>query len=115
LHVPDITISVDEVLIRQAFSNLFQNAVEAMPEAGTLTIEASMDRELKIVIRDTGIGIPSAHLKKIFLPFFTTKDRGVGLGLALVHKIVLSHGGRIEAESREGEGTTFRVTLPARY
>jgi two-component system, NtrC family, sensor histidine kinase AtoS len=115
LHVADITISVDEVLIRQAFSNLFQNAVEAMPEAGTLTIEASMGRELKVVIRDTGIGIPFVQLKKIFLPFFTTKDRGVGLGLALVHKIVLSHGGRIEAESREGEGTTFRITLPARY
>ncbi len=114
LHVADITISVDEVLMRQAFTNLFQNAVEAMPETGTLTIEALMDRELKIMVRDTGIGIPFTHLKKIFLPFFTTKDRGVGLGLALVHKIILSHSGRIEATSREGEGTTFTVTLPAR-
>ncbi|HSQ77677.1 MAG TPA: ATP-binding protein [Nitrospirota bacterium] len=115
LHVDDITISVDEVLMRQAFTNLFQNAVEAMPEAGTLTIEALMDRDLKIAISDTGMGIPSGQIKKIFLPFFTTKDRGVGLGLALVHKIILSHGGRIEAESREGQGTKFTVTLPARY
>ena len=115
MHVDDITISVDEVLMRQAFTNLFQNAVEAMPEAGTLTIEALMDRDLKIAISDTGMGIPSGQIKKIFLPFFTTKDRGVGLGLALVHKIILSHGGRIEAESREGQGTKFTVTLPARY
>lgn len=78
MHVDDITISVDEVLMRQAFTNLFQNAVEAMPEAGTLTIEALMGRDLKIVIRDTGMGIPSGQLKKIFLPFFTTKDRGGG-------------------------------------
>ena len=115
MHVEDITISVDEVLMRQAFTNLVQNAVEAMPEAGTLTIEALMDRDLKIEIRDTGMGIPSGQLKKIFLPFFTTKDRGVGLGLALVHKIILSHGGRIEAKSREGQGTTFTVMLPARH
>ena len=115
LLVDDITVSVDEVLMRQAFTNLFQNAVEAMPEAGTLTIKALMDRDLKIVISDTGMGIPSGQIKKIFLPFFTTKDRGVGLGLALVHKIILSHGGRIEAESREGQGTKFTVTLPARY
>jgi PAS domain S-box-containing protein len=115
VKVDDMTISVDEVLMRQAFTNLFQNAVEAMPETGTLTVEALMDRELNIVIRDTGTGIPSTQLKRIFLPFFTTKDRGVGLGLALVHKIILSHGGRIEAQSREGEGSTFTITLPARY
>ena len=115
MHVDDVTISVDEVLMRQAFTNLFQNAVEAMPDAGTLTVEALTDRDLKIVIRDTGMGIPSGQLKKIFLPFFTTKDRGVGLGLALVHKTILSHGGRIEAESSEGQGTKFTVTLPARY
>jgi signal transduction histidine kinase len=102
------------VLMRQAFTNLFQNAVEAMPETGTLTIETRADRDLKIMIHDTGTGIPADQLKKIFLPFFTTKDRGVGLGLALVHKIILSHGGRIDAASGEEAGTTFTVTLSMR-
>ena len=110
--VDEMTISVDEVLMRQALTNLIQNAVEAMSEGGTLTVEAHAGKGVRILIRDTGIGIPSEQYKKIFLPFFTTKDRGVGLGLALVHKIVLSHGGRIELESKEGEGTMFRVILP---
>ncbi|MCK9418013.1 MAG: ATP-binding protein [Nitrospirae bacterium] len=112
LKLADAEVSVDEVLMRQAFSNLLQNAVEAMPDGGTLTIEAKTNRDLKIVVRDTGIGIPSDKLKKIFLPFFTLKDTGVGMGLALVHKIVTSHGGRIEVKSREGQGTEFVVTLP---
>ena len=119
--------------MRQAFTNLFQNAVEAMPEGGQLRVSARLARDegretrdegrgtktdksfVEISVSDTGTGITAEQLKKIFLPFFTTKDRGVGLGLALVHKIILSHGGRIEAESRDGQGTTFRVTLPARY
>jgi len=107
-------LSLDEVLMRQAFLNLFQNAIEAMPEGGTLVIEAQANRDVKILVRDTGTGIPLDHLKKIFLPFFTTKDRGVGLGLALVHKIILSHGGRIEVESSEGQGTAFTITMPTR-
>ncbi len=114
LRVDDAMMSVDEVLIRQAFTNLIQNAVEAMPDSGTITVETRLERDLRVVIHDTGTGIPSDQLKRIFLPFFTTKDRGVGLGLALVHKTVLSHGGRIEAESSEGRGTTFTVTLPLR-
>ena len=89
LKLADAEVTVDEVLMRQAFSNLLQNAVEAMPDGGTLTIEAMTNRDLKIVVRDTGTGIPSDKLKKIFLPFFTLKDTGVGMGLALVHKIVL--------------------------
>jgi two-component system sensor histidine kinase FlrB len=64
------------------------------------------------MVRDTGTGIPSDKLKKIFLPFYTLKDTGVGMGLALVHKIVTSHGGRVEVKSREGQGTEFVVTLP---
>jgi PAS domain S-box-containing protein len=112
VNVDAIEISVDEVLMRQAFSNLIQNAVEAMPGGGTITLDTTANREVKIIIHDTGMGIPADELKKIFLPFFTTKDRGVGLGLALVHKIILSHGGRIEAESTEGQGTAFAVTLP---
>jgi PAS domain S-box-containing protein len=112
--LPDIEVSVVEVLMRQAVSNLLQNAVEAMPDGGTLTIEAQTNRDLKIVVRDTGTGIPSDKLKKIFLPFFTLKDTGVGMGLALAHKIVTSHGGRIDVASTVGKGTVFSIILPQR-
>jgi PAS domain S-box-containing protein len=114
LNIADVEVSVDEVLMRQAFSNLLQNAVEAMPDGGTLTIEAQTNRDLKIAIRDTGNGIPSDKLKKIFLPFFTLKDTGVGMGLALVHKIITSHGGRVDVASTEGQGTVFSIMLPLR-
>lgn len=112
LSLDTISASVDEVLMRQALTNVLQNAVEAMSEGGILTVDASAGRDLNIIIRDTGTGIPANEINKIFLPFFTTKDKGVGLGLALVHKIILSHGGRIEAESAEGKGTVFTLTLP---
>jgi PAS domain S-box-containing protein len=114
LNIADVEVSVDEVLMRQAFSNLLQNAVEAMPDGGTLTIEAQTNRDLKIAIRDTGNGIPPDKLKKIFLPFFTLKDTGVGMGLALVHKIITSHGGRVDVASTEGQGTVFSIMLPLR-
>lgn len=105
--------SLDEGLMRQAFANLLQNAAEAMPDGGTLMVEARQnDREAVVRVRDTGVGIPADTVRKIFLPFFTTKDRGVGMGLALAHKIITSHGGRIEVESEEGKGTTFTVILP---
>jgi len=114
LKIVDAEVSLDEVLMRQAFSNLFQNAAEAMPDGGTLFIEARINQDLVIVVRDTGEGIPSDKLNKIFLPFFTLKDKGVGMGLALVHKIITTHGGRIEVESGEGQGATFHVMLPIR-
>ncbi len=107
-----ITVSCDEVLMRQALTNLLQNAIEAMPAGGTMTTEVKAGNYVTITVEDTGTGIPRDQLSRIFLPFFTTKDRGVGLGLALVHKIVLSHGGRIEVNSAEGKGATFTVTLP---
>ena len=112
LKLDDVETTIDEGLMKQAFVNLFQNAVEAIPGEGVITLEAGGGNKLTIIVRDTGTGIPRDKIKKIFLPFFTTKDRGVGLGLALAHKIILSHGGRIEAESTEGKGTAFTVTLP---
>ena len=112
VRIDAIEIFLDEVLMRQAFTNLFRNAIEAMPESGTLSVEAREGKNIALLVTDTGIGIPKDVLPKLFLPFFTTKDTGVGLGLALVHKIVLSHGGTIEVTSKEGEGTTFTVTLP---
>ena len=111
-------ISMDEVLMRQALSNLVQNAVEAMPNGGHLQIITTVvpsrggRRELELRVSDTGLGISSDRLDKIFLPFYTTKTNGTGLGLALVHKIILLHNGRIQVESQEGKGTTFRVHLP---
>lgn len=112
LMLDDCEVFLDEGLMRQAFCNIIQNAVEAMPGGGWLWIRANCGRDITIVVEDTGIGIPRERLKKIFLPFFTTKDKGTGLGLALAHKIILSHGGRIETESEEGKGTRFTIVLP---
>lgn len=117
LDMPEVM--ADELLIRQAFTNLIQNSIDAMPDGGRLDVSGryyaieGMDRTVEISIRDTGIGIAADKIERIFLPFFTTKPKGTGLGLALVHKIILSHNGKIEVESREGAGTTFRVILPA--
>jgi len=105
----------DEVLLRQAFINLIQNAIEAMPSGGNLNIKGvtvhTHDGEfLDILISDTGHGISEDLRSKIFLPFFTTKEKGTGLGLAIVHKIIISHGGNITVDSTQN-GTTFRIRL----
>jgi signal transduction histidine kinase len=116
---PDVSaVRIDEILMRQALGNLVQNAVEAMPGGGDLTVTASVRamrgrrREVEVRVGDTGCGIPPDRLPKIFLPFYTTRPKGTGLGLALVHKIVLLHNGRIEVDSQENKGTTFRIYLP---
>lgn len=111
-------IEADEVLLKQAFINIFQNSIEAMPAGGELKISthiASQRPVVEIEISDTGIGIPEDKLNRIFQPFFTTKERGTGLGLSLVKKIVLYHGGYIEVKSKEGKGTTFKINLPVRH
>ncbi len=109
----DVFMKADIVLLRQAFINLLNNAVEAMTDGGSLDISIErIDNKVQLQVVDTGEGIPPEILQKIFLPFFTTKDEGVGLGLALVHKIIISHGGSIVVESKEGEGTLFRILLP---
>ena len=109
------TIKGDEVFLRQAFTNIIQNAVEAMPQGGVLTITAvpltDPEGGFEIIISDTGHGISEGIIDKIFLPFFTTKERGTGLGLAIVHKIVVSHGGTVSVESSD-KGTTFRIRIP---
>lgn len=118
--IPEIMI--DEVLMRQAIGNIVQNAVEAMPGGGMLEIRVKTglvskeigSRRLEIFISDTGSGMPKDRLDKIFLPFFTTKEKGTGLGLALAHKVVMSHNGRIEVESQEGKGSVFRLYIPFR-
>ena len=108
-------IKGDEVFLRQAFTNLIQNAVEAMPQGGKLTINASSKRDfLDVAISDTGHGIAENIMDKIFLPFFTTKENGTGLGLAIVHKIVVSHGGNIFVDSND-KGTIFRIRFPLEF
>jgi PAS domain S-box-containing protein len=104
-------IKGDEVLLRQAFTNLIQNAVEAMPSGGDLTIRCSTGDFLEVSLSDTGPGIAEDMVDKIFLPFFTTKDRGTGLGLSIVQKIIVSHGGNIFVDGGE-KGVTFRIRFP---
>ncbi len=109
-------IKGDEILLRQAFINLIQNSVEAMPQGGKLSIKISPSTGsagdfLDITISDMGHGISENIKDKIFLPFFTTKEKGTGLGLAIVHKIVISHGGSISVDSSE-KGTAFKIRLP---
>jgi PAS domain S-box-containing protein len=107
-----LSIKADKVLLRQALTNLLMNAVEAMPGGGNLEIHLRHSHnKAEIHIKDTGCGIPDDIKDKIFLPFFTTKQEGIGFGLALVQKIIISHGGSIEVDSKKGEGTAFIMTL----
>jgi two-component system NtrC family sensor kinase len=105
----------DEGQLQQAVVALATNAIDAMPDGGTLTLRATTSTHNVIVeIKDTGVGIPFENLAKIFDPFFTTKDvgRGTGLGLAVCYGIVSEHGGRLDVKSTVGVGTTFTISLP---
>ena len=112
-NLPSILADRDQ--ISQALFNLLLNSLESIDGKGKIRISLKKGRDpscLEIAIADTGRGIPPEDLGKIFEPFFSTKRKGTGLGLAIVHQIVESHGGEIEVDSREGMGTTFRMTLP---
>ena len=103
--------------INQVFMNLLINAGQAIAERGVITLACGHEGdEAWISIADTGCGIPEETLGRIFDPFYTTKPigRGTGLGLAISYRIVEKHHGRIEVESRVGQGTSFRVVLPLR-
>ena len=98
--------------MHRVFANLILNALEAMPEGGTLTISASAsDHAVAINVHDTGIGIAEEIKDKLFTPLTTSKAKGTGLGLAVVKRIVDAHGGTISFESQGRKGTTFTVTL----
>jgi two-component system sensor histidine kinase PilS (NtrC family) len=112
---------VDQDQLRQVFWNMATNAFEAMPDGGQLTISTSCRHVdaggrrgdvIEVAFQDTGEGIPTQNLDKIFLPFFTTKKEGSGLGLAAVHRIVDLHGGWIKVESRERQGSRFVICMP---
>lgn len=117
-------VSVDEGQISQVLHNLVINAKQAMPKGGVIKISAEniiIDDQnqfkpgcyIKIAVKDQGLGIPKEHLAKIFDPFFTTKKDGNGLGLATSYSIITRHNGYLEVESREGDGATFFIYLPA--
>jgi signal transduction histidine kinase len=104
---------LDANQMKQAFYNLIRNACQAMTDGGTLSIfTTATDHEVRIIFTDTGKGISGANLSNMFQPFFTTRKTGTGLGLLIVRRIIREHGGDIELESREGEGTKVTIHLP---
>ena len=104
---------IDRAQIKQALVNLIKNAIQAMTKGGVLTLQTNEGSEgVLLSVLDTGGGIPPEQLQRIFEPFYTTKKKGTGLGLMIVQRIVREHGGRIELESRVGQGTSFRIWLP---
>jgi signal transduction histidine kinase len=115
---PTLTkVPLDAQLLHLALSNLFINALQAMPQGGSLRVK--LDREprdgrflARIAITDTGPGIPPEVMARIFEPFYTTKAKGTGLGLTIVRRIVDAHHGEVEVNSIPGQGTTFIVHLP---
>ena len=113
-NIPDLTVMADPHLMHRVFGNLILNAIQAMPDGGTLSVSASaQDGSAAIRVHDTGVGIPDELKDKLFRPLFTGKAKGTGLGLAVVKRIVDAHGGTISFESVKGRGTTFTITLPA--
>jgi PAS domain S-box-containing protein len=119
-------VMADAGQLTQVINNLVINAAQAMPTGGTITVRAEnvdaaspentalkRGRYVRLSVRDTGIGIPREHIGKIFDPYYTTKQKGSGLGLAVTYSIIKKHGGHIAVESAPGAGTTFTVYLPA--
>lgn len=117
-YSPDVPpVRVEAELMQHVITNLLSNAAQASPPGGVVTIktrlaETGEGQKAEIAVIDRGSGIDPKHLESIFNPFFTTKAEGVGLGLAIVSKIVDEHGGQITVESTPGEGSVFRVYLP---
>ncbi|MHA1723917.1 MAG: two-component system sensor histidine kinase NtrB [Promethearchaeota archaeon] len=110
-NIPPLLL--DPSLMQQAFHNLISNAIDAMPDGGTLEIDTIKENDFaKINFKDTGIGIPKKNLKKIFEPLFTTKMKGFGLGLSIVLDIIESHKGKIAVKSSLNEGSIFILQIP---
>ncbi|MFH1683413.1 MAG: ATP-binding protein, partial [Candidatus Margulisiibacteriota bacterium] len=107
-------IEGDAEQLSQVFTNLILNAIQAMPEGGTLFISSRLQGAgaVYIEVSDTGVGIPADEIDKIFDPFYSTKEDGTGMGLAVAYRSVKEHGGDIQVESSFGKGTKFRVWLP---
>ncbi len=109
------SITMDKEQMKQVFLNIVLNAIQAMPRGGTLTLGGKVCEEgdwIKLWFKDSGVGIASEAMNKLFDPFFSTKDNGLGLGLSIAHRIVDAHRGKIEVESTPGEGTLFTLWFP---
>jgi signal transduction histidine kinase len=101
--------------LSHALNSLLSNALEAMPEGGLLEVAAKVSpdaRTVEVTIRDNGIGIPRDQLPRVFAPFFTSKRKGLGLGLPLVKRIVTRFGGSVSITSESGQGSEIVVVLP---
>jgi len=110
-------ILMDREQMKQVALNLLLNAVQAMPGGGTLTLKGQNSKDgqwITISIQDSGVGIPDEDMNKLFDPFFSTKEGGIGLGLSIAHRIIDQHRGKIEVESDPGKGTLFTIWLPVR-
>jgi signal transduction histidine kinase len=110
----NVMISVDENKIKQALYNVLKNAMESIPISGTISVsvEPAGSRKIKIKISDTGSGLTQEEISRIFNPEYTTKEKGLGLGLTLAHEIIRGHRGEIRVESEVGKGSTFEIILP---
>src|SRR4030095_11560586 len=120
-ETPSLVVGADERMLRQTVLNLIRNAAEAIPEENSerlVKVRSSQDHDAGgkvyavIEVKDSGPGIPPAHLQKIFIPFFTTKAKGHGVGLALSHRVITEHGGALTAENTSQGGAVFTVRLP---
>ena len=111
---PSLEVEGDAALLRDAFMNLAQNAIQAMPNGGRLSVSCASvaDRKVRVRVEDTGVGIPPENLERIFELYFTTREGGTGMGLALVFRTIQIHDGTIDVESTVGGGTSFVVVLP---
>jgi signal transduction histidine kinase len=113
LSAAPMLLNADPELLHRALSNLVLNAIDAMPDGGTLTLSAEpCGDQVEIRIADTGAGLTPEECERLFTPYYTTKQHGTGLGLAIVQSVVADHSGTIAVESRPGGGTVFVITLP---
>jgi two-component system sensor histidine kinase FlrB len=106
-------LRADRSLLRQAFINLLLNAFQAMPDGGK--IEIGMERvgdDVQVIFSDTGTGMDEETAARLFEPFFSTKDRGTGLGMSITATIITAHEGRIQVQSQPGSGTVFTIVFP---
>ena len=107
------TIAADPDMLHRALSNLVLNAMDAMPNGGTLTLRSRReDGKIMIEVADTGSGLTREECERIFTPYYTSKQHGTGLGLAIVQSVISDHGGRISVRSEPASGTSFMIELP---